>query len=210
MRITGGQWKGRQLETPKTGALRPTQDRVREALFSMLRVETPGAKFLDLFAGSGAVGLEALSRGAAHSTFVEAEKAHCAAIAKNIRTLGVNPASARVVATDAFQAFGLEPPCAGASSNKASRRGAPAAGYAALADSLFDIIYADPPYALLAQTGFGTFLEAAAKSRILRPGGIFIAEMPDDAADPVSLPGWNLCRDRRYGQSRIAVWSFAG
>ena len=70
MRIAGGEWRGRNLKSPKGDLVRPTQDRVREALFSMLQNDIPGAKFLDVFAGSGAVGLEALSRGAASATFV--------------------------------------------------------------------------------------------------------------------------------------------
>ena len=73
MRIAGGGWRGRTLRVPTGDAVRPTQDRVREALFSMLQGEVAGAVFLDLFAGSGAVGLEALSRGAARTTFVELE-----------------------------------------------------------------------------------------------------------------------------------------
>ena len=71
MRIAGGEWRGRNLRVPQGDAVRPTQDRVREALFSMLQFELEGANFLDLFAGSGAVGLEALSRGAARARFVE-------------------------------------------------------------------------------------------------------------------------------------------
>ncbi|MBR4476531.1 MAG: RsmD family RNA methyltransferase [Kiritimatiellae bacterium] len=71
MRITSGELGGRTLAVPKTGAIRPTQDRVREALFSMLQCEVPGSAFLDLFAGTGAVGLEAISRGASRATFVE-------------------------------------------------------------------------------------------------------------------------------------------
>ena len=71
VRITGGDFRGRVLRIPKSGDIRPTQDRVREALFNILAPEIAGAAFLDLFAGSGAVGIEALSRGAASATFVE-------------------------------------------------------------------------------------------------------------------------------------------
>ena len=69
MRIAGGEFGGRTLVVPKSDAIRPTQDRVREALFSILQCEIPGAAFLDLFAGTGSVGLEAISRGAASATF---------------------------------------------------------------------------------------------------------------------------------------------
>ena len=71
MRIAGGEFGGRTLVVPRSDAIRPTQDRVREALFSIVQCEIPGAAFLDLFAGTGSVGLEALSRGAASATFVE-------------------------------------------------------------------------------------------------------------------------------------------
>jgi 16S rRNA (guanine966-N2)-methyltransferase len=75
LRIIGGTWRGRKLRFPATAAIRPTPDRVRETLFNWLATRTPGARVLDLFAGSGALGLEALSRGAAHVTFVEQDEA---------------------------------------------------------------------------------------------------------------------------------------
>ena len=87
MRIAGGKWRGRALKAPPGDVLRPTQDRVREALFSMLMHETPGARFLDLFAGVGGVGLEALSRGAADCTFVELAPRHLAFLRANVSAL---------------------------------------------------------------------------------------------------------------------------
>ena len=83
MRITGGEFGGRNLKVPKSDAIRPTQDRVREALFNIIQFEIAGADFLDLFAGSGAVGLEALSRGAKSVTFVERERRHLAVLNEN-------------------------------------------------------------------------------------------------------------------------------
>src|SRR2546430_11413446 len=74
-RIIGGTWRGRKLRFPASAAIRPTPDRVRETLFNWLGARTPGARALDLFAGSGALGLEALSRGASHVTFVEQDEA---------------------------------------------------------------------------------------------------------------------------------------
>ena len=76
MRITGGEFCGRNLLVPKSDEIRPTQDRVRQALFNIILCEVPDCDFLDLFAGSGAVGLEALSRGAASATFVEQSRKH--------------------------------------------------------------------------------------------------------------------------------------
>ena len=87
MRITGGEFGGRNLKVPKTDAIRPTQDRVREALFNIIQCEIAGADFLDLFAGSGAVGLEALSRGAKSVTFVEANRKHITILNENLNLL---------------------------------------------------------------------------------------------------------------------------
>ena len=100
MRITGGEFCGRILKVPKTDAVRPTQDRVREALFNIIQCEVPGADFLDLFAGSGAVGLEALSRGAKSATFVEQDRRHIAALKENLSTVRV--AAANCVLADAY------------------------------------------------------------------------------------------------------------
>ena len=85
MRITGGEFGGRNLKVPKSDAIRPTQDRVREALFNMIQFEVPGSDFLDLFAGSGAVGIEALSRGAKSATFVESNRRHMPVLLENLR-----------------------------------------------------------------------------------------------------------------------------
>ena len=94
MRITGGAWRGRTLLIPKSDAIRPTQDRVREALFNLLRPVLGGARFLDLFAGSGAVGLEALSQGAASADFIERDRTVHATLLRNLAAFGVDPAHA--------------------------------------------------------------------------------------------------------------------
>ena len=84
MRITGGEFRGRILKVPKSDAIRPTQDRVREAFFNMVAFELAGASFLDLFAGSGAVGIEALSRGARAATMVELNRRHLETLSENL------------------------------------------------------------------------------------------------------------------------------
>jgi 16S rRNA (guanine966-N2)-methyltransferase len=86
MRISGGEWCGRKLKAPPGDKVRPTQDRVREAVFAMLVNVVPGASFLDLYAGSGAVGLEALSRGAGRVTWVEKDPRHVALLKENLVT----------------------------------------------------------------------------------------------------------------------------
>ena len=181
MRIAGGAWRGRALKVPPGDAVRPTQDRVREALFSMLMHETPGARFLDLFAGAGSVGLEALSRGAARATFVESNPRHAACLAANVSALKAE-ARAEIVRADAFAW--------------------PAAGGQGRA---FDIAFADPPYALVAERGYAPLLAALAESGAVRPGGLFMAEMATRQTAP-EHPAWELCRDRAYGQTRIAVY----
>lgn len=91
MRIVSGRWRGRIIQAPTDRRVRPTADRVREAWMSILQHDIPGARVLDLFAGSGALGLEALSRGAVHADFVELARRSLDALAANIRVLGAGP-----------------------------------------------------------------------------------------------------------------------
>src|SRR4051794_41764340 len=88
MRVIAGEWRGRPLKAPPGAATRPTSDRVREALFSILAGRVPGARVLDLFAGSGALGIEALSRGAESATFVDDATPAIAAVKANLTALG--------------------------------------------------------------------------------------------------------------------------
>ena len=169
---------------PKTGDIRPTQDRVREALFSMLAPEMPGADFLDLFAGSGSVGIEALSRGAASATFVESDRRHIAVIARNVEATAVRDgrgAVAKPVAADAY------------------------AWIASYSGPGFSIAFADPPYALGEEKGYVRFLETLALRNVVRQGGLFVAEMTA-AQRPDEASGWELLRDRSYGKTRVCVW----
>lgn len=180
MRIAGGDWRGRSLKVPGGDAVRPTQDRVREALFSMLTGAVEGARFLDLFAGAGGVGLEALSRGAATCTFVERTPRHLAILRENVAMLKAEPRT-RLVRADVYQWLESQ-------SNNA-----------------FDIAFADPPYELGAEKGYASVLEALATKDVVRPGGLFIAEMKSHQ-DPDASPRWDLLRDRTYGQTRLAVY----
>lgn len=121
MRIIAGALKGRRLVEPKDGRVRPTTDRVREAWFSIVGPELPGARVLDLFAGSGALGLEALSRGAEHATFVELLPRSLDALRANIAALDVAD-RATVHRGDALRFVGR------------------------LDEGAFDVAFADPPY----------------------------------------------------------------
>jgi 16S rRNA (guanine966-N2)-methyltransferase len=120
MRVIGGVARGRLIAAPAGRGVRPTSDRVREALFSSLSRALPGARVLDLFAGSGALGIEALSRGATSAVFVERDRRAAAAVEDNLRRTGLGPAT--VVRGDARRFC-------------AEYRGAP-----------FDIVFCDPPY----------------------------------------------------------------
>jgi 16S rRNA (guanine966-N2)-methyltransferase len=127
VRIIAGRWRGRSIQPPPGQKTRPTADRVREAWMSSLQFELPGTRVLDLFAGSGALGLEALSRGARHATFVEKDESAVRALRANAGALGADAECIAVVRSDAVAyARGLQ---AGA----------------------FDIAFADPPY----RSGFG-------------------------------------------------------
>ena len=180
MRITGGEFCGRGITVPETGAIRPTQDRVREALFSILAPEIQGADFLDLFAGTGAVGIEALSRGARRAVFVESNRRHLAALGENLRSLGLVE-RAEVVAADAYRWI---------------ERGA---------GTGFSVAFADPPYALGEERGYASVLETIASKGTVRPGGLFVAEMTA-VQNSEGTPGWELLRDRRYGRTRLCIW----
>lgn len=158
MRIIAGKWRGRALETPPGLATRPTADRVRETLFSMLASRLGGFEDLrvaDLFAGSGALGLEALSRGAASATFVERDPKAAAVIRRNADKLG---ASVQVLTGSALALPRSDP---------------------------FDLIFADPPYAPRSGTAL---VQAVSEANWLAPGGWMSVETSrGDDVDPASF-----------------------
>ena len=180
MRITGGEFCGRTVLVPKSDAIRPTQDRVRESLFSILQPELSAAVFLDLFAGSGAVGLEALSRGAAHTTFVEASRNHAAVLSRNLEAMKVGTRGEIVVA-NAYRWIET------------------------YVGKGYTIVFADPPYALGEERGYAAVLATLAARNVVRPDGLFIAEMTA-VQKAEETPGWDLLRDRTYGKTRICIW----
>lgn len=128
MRVIAGRWGGRRLQAPRGQSTRPTSDRVREALFSVLGDDVAGARVLDLYAGSGALGIEALSRGAASAVFVDTSQAALGAIRANLEALG---AEAEVRRADARRFLGS----------------------ASAARSEYDLIFLDPPYRFAARLG---------------------------------------------------------
>jgi 16S rRNA (guanine966-N2)-methyltransferase len=170
--VTGGELGGR-LRVPREGA-RPTADRVREALFARLEVED--ARVLDLFAGSGALGIEALSRGAAHAVFVERAPRCLAALRANLAELALGE-RAEVVAGDARHSL---------------RR-------LAVAGRRFDLVLLDPPYASDEAAGA---LEALARSELLPEGAIVVVESSRHRPPPV-VAGLEPIDERRYGDTLI-------
>ncbi len=166
MRISGGKARGIHLTVLRGDRVRPATDGVRQAVFSSLGARVEGARFLDLFAGSGAYGLEALSRGAATGTFVEKNPAVLALLRQNIVTVaksaGVDPAALSVIGADATDA-----PCN------------PGAWP--------DLIFIDPPYELIADVG-PRVLAAIAAWEVPDPDRLVVFEMPGGTV--LTVPGW--------------------
>ncbi|MGZ6644019.1 MAG: 16S rRNA (guanine(966)-N(2))-methyltransferase RsmD [Solirubrobacteraceae bacterium] len=177
MRVVAGRFGGRTLKAPAGRDTRPTSDRVREALFSMLG-PLDGARVLDLYAGSGALGIEALSRGAAHLTLVERAPAAQRIIAANLAALGVGAEEAELVRAPARAAL-----------RDASARG-----------DTYDLILLDPPYR--DAPGLGEELWPSL-ARVLAPRGRVVAE--SDRRAPLALTGLTLTHERRYGDTLIRI-----
>ena len=180
LRIIGGAWRGRRLRFPPSPEIRPTPDRVRETLFNWLAARVPGARCLDLFAGSGALGLEALSRGAAHVTFVERDPAAAREIAARLDEWGA--AAARVELSDAVRFLN-----------------------ATAADS-FDIVFLDPPFAspLLAEAG--ARLE---QGGWLADDALVYVECPAASAAPSVPPRWRPLKAKQAGEVGYHLYSRA-
>ena len=211
MRITGGQLGGRSLKVPKTDLIRPTQDRVREALFNILAPEIAGADFLDLFAGCGAVGIEALSRGAKSVTFVEKDRRHAAVLRENLAVLqsgsGLQTASTSEPSLHSQRRSGVsplqsqqEPPLVVADCYRFLET---------YSGPGFSIAFADPPYALGEEKGYAQVLATLAARGVVRENGLFIAEMTA-VQRAEETPGWDLLRDRTYGKTRLCIWRRLG
>ena len=165
--------------------MRPTQDRVREALFSMLLAELPGARFLDLFAGTGAVGIEAVSRGAGDVVWVEGDRGVHRLTVQNVSSIAGEALARNVACSDVMRWI-----------RTAGR------------DTAFDIVFADPPYIQAKDGGLTELAGALKQNGVIAPGGLLIVEMPVDA--PVAtLPGWEILRDRTYGKTRLVIRQLA-
>ncbi len=183
MRITAGIYRSRSLRAPAGTATRPTSDRVREALFGTLsaRNAVAGARVLDLYAGTGALGLEALSRGAAHATFVESSREALSALRANVTALGLEGRTL-VVAAVVERAVG-----------RLARR-AP-----------FDLVLADPPWALVESGDAPGAVANLVGAGVLSPGALLVLEHSSRTAAP-AMGGVVLEEERRYGDTALAIY----
>ena len=178
-RIIGGAAGGRRLNVPRGAATRPTSDRVREALFSAVESwcgSLHGLRFLDLYAGSGAVGLEAWSRGAGVVTLVEQDRRTAALISENARTIGFPKAT--VVA----------------GSVAGTLRKPPSAPY--------DVVFSDPPYPL-SEEEVATDLALLVEHDWLVPGALVVVERSARSPEPTWPDGFTDTRAKRYGETTL-------
>jgi 16S rRNA (guanine966-N2)-methyltransferase len=178
MRIIGGEARGRRLAVPPERT-RPTSERAREGLFNTLasEVDLSEVRFLDLFAGSGAVGLEALSRGAEAVVLVESDRGAAAVIDGNIAAVGIPGATVRRITAEAYlAAAGLEGP--------------------------FDVVFADPPYDLDG-SAVTAMLSALTDERLLVEDGLVVVERSARDPEPDWPPEFTGWKERRYGEARL-------
>ena len=179
LRVIAGEFRGRRLTVPQGLALRPTADRVKEAWFNILGGATSGARCLDLYAGTGALAIEALSRGAQKATLVESAREALAAIRANVARLGLTD---RVEIIRADLGGGLK----------------------FLRPRRFELILADPPYG----SGLARALvESVGRSGLLIPGGIMSVEHDSNEDMPGLLAGLRRVDSRRYGTTTLSFYS---
>lgn len=178
MRIIGGTCRGTALASPKSNDVRPTPDKVRGAIFNIIGSDIEGADFLDLFAGTGAVGLEALSRGAGHVAAVE--KTHAPLVSKNLdRLKNIDPARFSIIKSDFIAVV-----------EKFAKSG-----------RQFDYVFADPPWSAGLET---TILDVAPK--VLKPGGTLITESFGKTVFPDNPSRLIIYKERRYGDTIIRFY----
>ena len=177
MRVITGKARGVQLKTPDGMTTRPTADRVKEALFSIIQFDIPGAKVLDLFGGTGQLGIEALSRGAISATFVDAGEPACRLIKENLKRTRLE-ADGKVVRSDYMEFLGR-------------------------CREQYNIIFLDPPYA---EVFLENALKKITEIDILASGGIIVAERPLGKELPWDFEGYTRSRDYKYGKVLLTLY----
>lgn len=171
VRIIGGKWRGKKLAFPSAQGLRPTPDRIRETVFNWLQFELQGARVLDLFAGSGAFGLEALSRGAAYVLFVDKDDKVVKQLRSNIRELNIE--NADIKHCDAIEYLQHAP------------------------QNPFDVVFLDPPYG---KHLVGSSVTALEKHSFLTGNAYIYIEAESELKDITLPPDWQLQRSQYSGQ----------
>lgn len=181
LRIVAGELRGRRLRVPQGEGVRPTGDRAREALFDILGAEVAGSRVVDAYAGSGALGLEALSRGAARAIFLESDRSIAAVLRANVRSLGVEDRS-RVVVGDACRSVrDLTEPV--------------------------DLVLADPPYG----SGEGErLLRVLESASVVVAGGLVVIERDRNESEAVHPAAWERLRTARYGRTCLDFYRTGG
>lgn len=177
MRVIAGKAKGVVLKTPEGMQTRPTADRVKEALFSILQFDLPGTKILDLFGGTGQLGIEAISRGAKSAVFVDAGDAPCKLIKENLRRAKME-GEGRVIRSDYLQ-------------------------FLSQCREKFDIIFLDPPYA---EVFLENSLKMITEIDILQSGGIIVAERPVEKPLDIQITGFSRSKDYKYGKTLLTLY----
>ena len=177
MRVITGKARGIVLKTPEGMATRPTSDRVKEALFSIVQFDIPGSKVLDLFGGTGQLGIEALSRGATSAVFVDASETACKLIRENLKRTKLET-QAKVVRSDYMD-------------------------YLKRCNEKFDIILLDPPYA---EVFLENSLKCITEIDILQSNGIIITERPLGKEIPYEFENFTRSKDYKYGNTLITLY----
>ncbi len=177
MRVITGKARGVVLKTPNGTTTRPTTDRVKEALFSIIQFDIPAAKVLDLFGGTGQLGIEALSRDAKSAMFVDANRDACALIRENLKRTKLE-SEARVVCSDY-------------------------ASYLRSCNEMYDIIFLDPPYS---ESFLENSLKLISEIDILQSGGIIVTERPAGKELLCDFPGLSRSKDYKYSSTILTIF----
>ena len=177
MRVISGKARGVNLKTPEGLTTRPTADRVKEALFSIINFDVPNTSVLDLFGGTGQLGIEALSRGAKSAVFVDAGEAACKLIKENLRRTKLEE-QGRVIRSDYLR-------------------------FLTTCREKFDIVFLDPPYA---EEFLENSLKKLSEIDILQSNGIIVCERPFGKELPAEIPGFTRSKDYKYGTTVLTLY----
>lgn len=183
MRVTGGLLRGRSLYSSRSRHIRSTLDSVRESIFSMIGQDLSRLRIIDLFAGSGILGIEALSRGAQYAAFVDNNKESLALTAKNLQACGLE-SKACMIRRDLSKGIPLGHPCL---------------------SPFFDLVFMDPPYQKGLITGL---LKQLSESRIMAPSSILIAETSSREKECEGCEMIRIANSKIYGDTRITIYDY--